>query len=154
MKHLAEQATLNHRVPGSSPGAPTIQSHQTADLHTESKQAVSVGIFAGIVPLFRSPVVLPVSQAEFSLPSPHPKIPFPAVGLRPPRSSRNSGILGAFWTKTDAFEPGPCLSWVQPEGFELLTPFCRSITESLDSNAAGQTTFDGSAHEIWREERK
>jgi hypothetical protein len=22
MKHLAEQATLNHRVPGSSPGAP------------------------------------------------------------------------------------------------------------------------------------
>src|ERR1019366_1995417 len=72
-------------VTGSIPVAPTIQSHQTADFQAESKQAVSAGIFAGIVRLFRSPVTLPVSQAEFSLPSPHPKIPFPAVGLRPPR---------------------------------------------------------------------
>ncbi len=39
-----------------------------------------MGIFAGIVPLFRSPVTLAVSQADFSLPSLHPKIPFPATG--------------------------------------------------------------------------
>jgi hypothetical protein len=45
--------TLNHRVPGSSPGAPTIQFHQTADFQAESKQAVSVGIFAGIILLFQ-----------------------------------------------------------------------------------------------------
>jgi len=40
------------------------------------------GDFAGIVPLFRSPVTLAVSPADFSLLSLHPKIPFPAVGLR------------------------------------------------------------------------
>ncbi len=56
---------LNHRVPGSSPGAPTIQSFQTADLRVGSKEAVSVGIFAGIIPLFRSLVILAVSQADF-----------------------------------------------------------------------------------------
>jgi hypothetical protein len=43
---------------------------------------------------------------------------------------------------------------VQSEGFELLAPFCRSITKSLDSNTAWQTTFDRSAHEVWCEERK
>jgi hypothetical protein len=59
----------------------TIQSYQTADFQAEKKQAVSVGIFAGIVLFFQSPVTLAVSQADFSLPSPHPKIPFPAVGL-------------------------------------------------------------------------
>jgi hypothetical protein len=31
--------------------------------------------------LFQSPVTLAVSQADFSLLSLHPKIPFPAVGL-------------------------------------------------------------------------
>ena len=47
----------------------TIQSFQTADLRADSKEAVSAGIFAGIVPLFRSLVTLAVSQADFSLPS-------------------------------------------------------------------------------------
>ena len=61
----------------------TIQSPPNRRFPAELKQAVSAGIFAGIVQLFRSLVTLPVSQAEFSLPSPHPKIPFPAVGLRP-----------------------------------------------------------------------
>jgi hypothetical protein len=43
----------------------TIQSPRTTDFQTGSKRAVSVGIFAGIVPLFRSPVTLAVSQADF-----------------------------------------------------------------------------------------
>src|SRR6266478_10132827 len=43
----------------------TIQSPRTADFQAGSKRAVSVGIFAGIVPLFRSPVTLAVSQAGF-----------------------------------------------------------------------------------------
>ena len=59
----------------------TIQSSRTADFQADSKPAVSVGIFAGIVLLFRSLVTLAVSQADFSLPSLHPKIPFPAGGL-------------------------------------------------------------------------
>ncbi len=74
----------------------TIQSFQTADLRAGSKEAVSVGIFAGIIPLFRSLATLAVSHAGFSLPSLHPKIPFPAPGF--PRStpfgSREYGSLG------------------------------------------------------------
>jgi len=62
----------------------TIQSFQTADLRAGSKEAVSVGIFVGIIPRFRSLVTLAVSQADFSLPSLHPKIPFPAAGFQRP----------------------------------------------------------------------
>ena len=47
------------------PTASTIQSFQTADLRVGSKEAVSAGIFAGIIPLFRSLVILAVSQADF-----------------------------------------------------------------------------------------
>jgi hypothetical protein len=65
-------ASSNHTIS-------TIQSFQTADFHAGSKEAVSVGIFAGIVPLFRSLVTLAVSQADFSLPSLQQKIPFPAA---------------------------------------------------------------------------
>jgi hypothetical protein len=71
-------------VTGSIPVAPTIQSFQTADLRAGSKDAVSVGIFAGIIPLVRSLVTLAVSQADFSLPFLHPKIPFPAAGFPRP----------------------------------------------------------------------
>jgi hypothetical protein len=61
-------------------------------------------------------------------------------------------MLGVFGTTNRPFEPGHVLSRVQSEGFELLAPFCRSITKSLDSNTAWQTTFDSGPHEIWREE--
>jgi hypothetical protein len=63
------------------PSVSTIQFLRTADFQADSKRAVSVGIFAGIVPLFRSLVTLAVSQADFSLPSLHPKIPFPRGGF-------------------------------------------------------------------------
>ncbi len=66
------------------PTASTIQSFQTADLSAGSKGAVSVGIFVGIIPRFRSLVTLAVSQADFGLPSLHPKIPFPAAGFQRP----------------------------------------------------------------------
>ena len=52
-------------VTGSIPVVPTIQSFRTADFQADLKRAVSVGIFAGIVPLFRSLVTLAVSQADF-----------------------------------------------------------------------------------------
>jgi hypothetical protein len=42
----------------------------------------------------------------------------------------------------------------QSERFELLAPFCWRITKSLDANAAWQTTFDRSSHEIRCKERE
>jgi hypothetical protein len=60
-----------------------------------------VGNFAGIVLFFQSPVTPAVSQADFSLPSLHPKIPFPAEGCGGSRPFENPGILGAFRAKTD-----------------------------------------------------
>ena len=113
-----------------------------------------MGIFAGIIPLFRSLVTLAVSQADFSLPSLHPKIPFPAAGFRRPITVRRPGRLGVWGGQKRRFEPGPQLSRIQSEGFELPAPFCWGITESLDSNAAWQTAFDGGAHEVWCEERE
>jgi hypothetical protein len=52
-------------ITGSIPVVPTIQSPETSDFQAGSKQAVSAGIFAVIVPLFRSPVTLAVSQPDF-----------------------------------------------------------------------------------------
>src|SRR5258708_7271275 len=90
-------------VTGSIPVAPTIQSFQTADLRAGSKEAVSVGIFAGIIPLFRSLVTLAVSQADSGLPSLHPKIPFPAAGFRRPIPFGSSGMLGVLEAKKRHF---------------------------------------------------
>jgi hypothetical protein len=84
----------------------TIQSFRTTDFQADSKRAVSVGIFAGIVPLFRSLVTLAVSQADFGLPSLHPKIPFPAAGFRRPIPFGGPGILGVSGGKKRRFEPG------------------------------------------------
>ena len=71
----------------------TIQSYETTNPRADSGWAVSVGIFAGIVPLFRSPVTLAVSQTDFSLPSLHPKIPLRGAGFRSPTMFGNPGIL-------------------------------------------------------------
>ena len=80
---------------------PTILSYETADFQVESQQALSAGISARIFLLFRSPVRLAVSEAGLGLPSLHPKIPFPAVGLRPAKAIGEFGISGAFRAKTD-----------------------------------------------------
>ena len=50
--------------------------------------------------------------------------------------------------------PGLQLLRFQPEGFELLAPFCRGITKSLDSDTTRQPTFDRSPDEIRCEERE
>ena len=83
----------------------TIQSFQTADLRAGSKDAVSVGIFAGIIPLVRSLVTLAVSQADFSLPSLHPKIPFPASGFSTARSRSAAGNFWGMEAKGDVSNP-------------------------------------------------
>ena len=69
-------------VSSSSPTVSTIQSNQTVDFRVDRKQAVSVGISDGIVPLRRSLATLVVSTADSGLPSLHPKIPFPGAGAR------------------------------------------------------------------------
>ena len=43
---------------------------------------------------------------------------------------------------------------IQSEGFELSAPFRGSVAESLDTNAAGQTTFDRSFDEVRGKERE
>jgi hypothetical protein len=75
--------------PPSSPSKPQIS-------RPSQNRPFRVGIFAGIVLLIQSPVTFAVSQADFSLPSLHPKIPFPAVGLRPAKAVRELGNLGSF----------------------------------------------------------
>ena len=94
-------------VTSSIPITPTIQSFQTADRQVGSKEAFSVGIFAGFIPLFRSLVTLADSPADFSLPSLHPKIPFPAAGFPRPIPLRQPGILGVLGGRKRRFEPGP-----------------------------------------------
>jgi hypothetical protein len=43
---------------------------------------------------------------------------------------------------------------IQSEGFELSAPFRVSVAESLDTDTAGQTTFDCSFDEVGCEERQ
>jgi hypothetical protein len=84
-------------VPSSSPTVSTTQSPQTADFQAGVKQAVSVGISAHFSLPFRSLVTVAVSRADFGGPSLHPKIPFPAVGLRRAYTvwqTGNNGSLG------------------------------------------------------------
>jgi hypothetical protein len=51
---------------GSSvPTVSTIQTDRTAEIVADQKQAVSAGIFAGIIPLFWSPETPAVFQADF-----------------------------------------------------------------------------------------
>ena len=91
---------------GSSvPSVSTIKSPRTADFEADSKRAVSVGIFAGIVPLFRSPVTFAVFHTDFSLPSLHPKIPFPAAGFSTARSRSPAGNFGGLGGQNDVSNP-------------------------------------------------
>ena len=43
----------------------TIQSFKTAEFRASSKQALSAGVFAGLIPVFRSLWTLAVSQGDF-----------------------------------------------------------------------------------------
>ena len=74
----------------------TIQSYQTADFQTESKQAVSVGISAAIVLLFQSPGTLPVSRADFSLPVSASKNSVPRSRVAAAKAVWELGNLGSF----------------------------------------------------------
>ena len=80
----------------------TIQSYETANPGADSRWAVSVGIFAGIV----RPVTLAVSQANLGSRLPIQKFRSPRQGFggqcRP-----LPGILGVLGPKAHRFDPGP-----------------------------------------------
>jgi hypothetical protein len=130
----------------------TIQSFQTADLRAGSKEAVSVGIFVGIVALVRSPVTLAVFQADFSLPSLHPKIPFPAAGFSTANNVRQPRNIGGLGRRRTPFQAGPQLLRVQSERLELSVPFGWRIAQPFDSDASRQPAFDRCSNEVRREE--
>ena len=112
-----------------------------------------MGIFAGIVPLFRSLVTLAVSQADFSLPSLHPKIPFPAAGFSTANTGRQLGNSGSGGQKRHfgpvrnycGFNPRASNCWLHSAG---------ASRSRSNSDAAWQATFDRRADEIWCEERE
>lgn len=87
----------------------TTQSYEIANPGGHAKQAASSGIFASIFPLFRSPVTLAVSQADSSRLSLHPKIPFPAAGLRRPIPFGKPVILGSLGAKSAPFRAWPVI---------------------------------------------
>src|ERR1700694_646528 len=72
--------------------------------------------------------------------SPHPKIPFPAAGLERgvrPHLHPQFRLLGR---RNWDLGPARQLFRIESEGLELPAPFCGSITKSLDSDPARQTT--------------
>jgi hypothetical protein len=102
--------TLNHRVPGSSPGAPTIQSLQTARFRYDAKWGVFRGFSGHSLPGFWSLWAFAHFGGEPGALSLHPKIPFPAAGIepevRPQLPTRNSDFWGhrnlGFWAGAEA----------------------------------------------------
>ena len=59
------------------------------------------------ISLFRSPVALAISQADFSLPSLHPKIPFPRQGFQRPDPVACREFFGGLGgSQRRRFEPG------------------------------------------------
>jgi hypothetical protein len=80
--------------------------------------------------------------------------------FRSPRQGFDGQRRSATWewkpfeAESSVPSPGLQLLRFQPEGFELLAPFCRGITKSLDSDTTRQPTFDRSPDEIRCEERE
>lgn len=82
-------------VGSSNQTVPTIQSYETANPGADSRWAVSVGIFASIVPLFRSPGTLAVSQADFRPPVSASKNSVPRGRGLAASAGRLPGIFGS-----------------------------------------------------------
>jgi hypothetical protein len=128
----------------------TIQSSRTAETVVNRKGAVSAGIPVAYFQRSRSLPTLNVSPGFFGLQSPHPKIPFPATEFR---DGTDQPALGKSRRKA-SFVQLPELVRIQSEGFELSGPFRGRVAESLDTNAARQTTFDCCFDEVRCEERQ
>jgi hypothetical protein len=92
---------------------------------------------------FRSPVTVTVSRADFGLPSPHLKIPFPAGEL--------DGLNPLGTSEPWEVKPGLIIG-VQSERLELLSPFGWGIAQTFDPDASRQPTFDRCPNQVRCEE--
>jgi len=72
--------------------------------------------------------------AVFGALSPHPKIPFPAVGLEREVRPRFAPVIRNRGRALQLFR-------IESERLKLPAPFGRLITEPLDAYAAGEATF-------------
>jgi hypothetical protein len=70
------------------------------------------------------------------------------------RTATDQAAPGNSVCREASFERRPTLFRIQSEGFELAAPFRGSVAESLDTDAAGQTTFDRRSDEIRCKERE
>ena len=93
-------------VTSSIPITPTIQSYETANPCADSGSAVSVGIFAGIVPLFRSPVTLCGLSGRFWPPVSASKNSVPRGRVSTANTFRQPRILGVLAGQNSRFVPG------------------------------------------------
>ena len=123
----------------------TIQSSRTAETVLDRKEAVSAGIYH----LFSA---FSVSAYNNGLTG-----EFLASSLRIQKFRSWRLDLGTEPTPGNrllsaSFEQRPDLLRVQSQRFELSAPFSGSVAESLDTNAAGQTTLDRRFDEVRGEE--
>jgi hypothetical protein len=143
---LENHAPLNQRVPGSSPGAHSLRKPHVSG--TTPNRAFLRGFSATHFPEFslyrRSRILVTI----FGAPSLHPKIPFPAAGLRA-KFERTCGRNSDVWA-TATRDHGPALQLfrIESKRLKLPTPFSRRIAEPLNADAAGQATFQPSNNRV------
>jgi hypothetical protein len=111
------------------------------------KTSRSVGISAHFILSFRSLVTFAVSRADFGVPSPHPKIPFPRSGLRQTCAVATENNSGRGNVK-NVLRAGPRLLRIQSERLELPAPFGWRIAQPFDADTARQPTFDRCLNEV------
>jgi len=93
-------ASSNHTIS-------TIQFFRTADFHADSKRAVSVGIFTGIIPRFRVSGDTCGLSGRFWPPVSACKNFVPRGRVSTANTFQQLGILGVLGGQNRCFEPGP-----------------------------------------------
>ena len=73
--------------------------------------------------------------------SPHPKIPFPAAGLKREAPAVLAPVVPTSGPPFRDLGPTLQLFRIESERLKLSAPFSRRIAEPLDADAAGQATF-------------
>ena len=123
---------------------------RTAETVVDRKGVVSAGIPVAYFQRSRSLPTITVAGVDSCPPVSASKNSVPGDWV----SGRNSRAGAREIVRREAsFEQLPKLVRIQSEGFELSAPFRGSVAESLDTKAAGQTTFDRGFDEVQVRER-
>jgi hypothetical protein len=128
--------SLNQRVPGSSPGAPTIQSQAQTPFVLLALIAPECGLF----PIRGNPC----SRSQLAKRQ-HLRLRVCSMKFRS-RHQAETGSMTGWWGS----RLNPELFRIETKGLELPAPFGWQIAETLDADAAGQAAFDGGFAEIRR----